>query len=86
MKMDDVLEIEQHKGSCWVCGKGIEEGKGHARIKHGDKVATLCSAECEAKFRKDPEHYAARRDAQRLLREVTSKPAPKGGASSKRRR
>ncbi len=79
MSIDETMGFLNEEECCLVCGKGLAQGGGFARIKDGDIMVSLCCPLCLETFQNDPTPYRVRLvkiEYYRALKRAVLKPSP----------
>jgi YHS domain-containing protein len=72
MSMEDTIGYKAGVPACAVCGKNVENDRGFARIKRGQRMVELCSPLCLETFQKDPAPYIKRLQRVDYFRELST--------------
>jgi hypothetical protein len=60
MSVEDTIGYQTEVEACVVCGKNVQGGGGFSRIKHGERMVSLCCPLCLETFQSDPQLYMKR--------------------------
>lgn len=71
MSMEDTIGYMAGVPACAVCGKNVENNRGFARIKHGQRMVELCRPLCLETFQKDPSPCIKRLQRADCFRELS---------------
>jgi len=60
MSVEDTIGFDSAGEACVVCGKNVQGSGGFARIKHGERMVSLCCPLCLETFQSDPQPHMGR--------------------------